>query len=109
MQMGAEISLAAYEALVSVLRVLASTYFPRSFYLVEENEQFFSETEGRPQLDYMCVSLIQNMNDLLASGVLARTRRAVLLNIKVPIFLSFIKHIIFVAIVSDFWIVIIGL
>lgn len=83
MQMGAEISLAAYEALVSVLRVLASTYFPHSFYLVEENEQLFSEIEGRPRLDYMCVSFIQNINDLLGSGVLARTRRAVLLEIKV--------------------------
>lgn len=83
MQMGAEISLAAYEALVSVLRVLASTYFPHSFYLVEENEQLFSEIEGRPRLDYMCISFIQNINDLLGSGVLARTRRAVLLEIKV--------------------------
>ncbi|KAL2573578.1 hypothetical protein AAZV13_17G136200 [Glycine max] len=81
-EMGAEISLAAYEALVSVLRVLASTYFPHSFYLVEENEQLFSEIEGRPRLDYMCVSFIQNINDLLGSGVLARTRRAVLLEIK---------------------------
>ncbi|KAL2962449.1 hypothetical protein AAZX31_17G143900 [Glycine max] len=81
-EMGAEISLAAYEALVSVLRVLASTYFPHSFYLVEENEQLFSEIEGRPRLDYMCISFIQNINDLLGSGVLARTRRAVLLEIK---------------------------
>ncbi|KAK7330831.1 hypothetical protein VNO77_25035 [Canavalia gladiata] len=79
---GAEISLAAYEALVFVLRVLASAYFPHSSDLVEENEQLFSETEGRPQLDYMCVSLIQNINDLLGAGFLARTRRAVLLDIK---------------------------
>ncbi|KAK7386290.1 hypothetical protein VNO78_26419 [Psophocarpus tetragonolobus] len=81
-EIGAEISLAAYEALVSVLRVLASTYFAHSRYLVEESEQLFSETEGRPHLDYMCVSFIQNINDLLGSGVLARTRRAVLLDIK---------------------------
>ncbi|KAJ1415056.1 hypothetical protein SESBI_18418 [Sesbania bispinosa] len=78
----AEVCLAAYEALVSVLRVLASTYFPQSFYLIEENEQLFSETEGRPRLDYMCTSFIQNINDLLGAGILARTRRAVLLDTK---------------------------
>ncbi|XP_029129783.1 uncharacterized protein LOC109811274 [Cajanus cajan] len=81
--MGAEISLATYEALVSVVRVLASTYFPHFFNLVKENKQLCSETEGRPQLDYMCASFIQNINVLLGSGVLTRTRRAVLLDIKV--------------------------
>ncbi|XP_027337446.1 uncharacterized protein LOC113851166 [Abrus precatorius] len=79
---GAEISLAAYESLVSVLRVLASTYVPHSFYPIEENEQLFSEIEARPQLDYMYVSFIKNINDLLGAGVLARARRAVLLDIK---------------------------
>ncbi|XP_020231256.1 uncharacterized protein LOC109811829 isoform X1 [Cajanus cajan] len=81
-EMGAEISLAAYEALVSVVRVLASTYFPHFFNLDKENKQLCSETEGRPQLDYMCASFIQNINVLLGSGVLTRTRRAVLLDIK---------------------------
>ncbi|QCD81368.1 tRNA guanine-N1--methyltransferase [Vigna unguiculata] len=81
-EMGAEISLAAYEALVSILRVFASTFFPRSLYVVEESEQMFSEAEGRPRLDFMCLSFIQNINNLLGSGVLARTRRAVLLDIK---------------------------
>ncbi|KAL9326764.1 hypothetical protein ACSQ67_007409 [Phaseolus vulgaris] len=81
-EMGAEISLAAYEALVSILRVFASTFFPHFLYLVDESEQMFSEAEGRPPLDYMCLSFIQNINDLLGSGVLARTRRAVLLDIK---------------------------
>ncbi|KAK7251820.1 hypothetical protein RIF29_35366 [Crotalaria pallida] len=79
---GAEICLAAHEALVSALRVLASSYFSQSSNLIEENEQLFSETEGRPQLDCMFVSFIQNINDILGAGVLARTRRAVLLDIK---------------------------
>jgi len=96
--MGAEISLAAYEALVSILKVFVSTFFPHSLYLVEESEQMFSETEGRSQLDYMCLSFIQNINDLLGSGVLARSRRAVLLDIKVPFFLFCHKADIFVAI-----------
>jgi len=103
--MGAEISLAAYEALVSILRVFASTFFPHFLYLVDESEQMFSEAEGRPPLDYMCLSFIQNINDLLGSGVLARTRRAVLLDIKVPFSLFRHKADIFVAIFSDFWIV----
>ncbi|KAG2408431.1 uncharacterized protein HKW66_Vig0032530 [Vigna angularis] len=81
-EMGAEISLAAYEALVSILRVFASTFFPRYLYVVEESEEMFSEAEGRPRLDFMCLSFIQNINNLLGSGVLARTRRAVLLDIK---------------------------
>ncbi|CAL0331179.1 unnamed protein product [Lupinus luteus] len=81
-EIGAEICLAAYEALVSVLRVLASTNFPQSLHLIEENEQLLSETDGMPQLDSMFASFIQNMNDLLGTGVLARTRRAVLLDIK---------------------------
>ena len=85
MQTRAEICLAAYEALVFVLRVLASTCFHKSMYLIEENEKMFSYAEGRPQFDFMFVSFIQNINDLLRAGVLARTRRAVLLDIKVLI------------------------
>ncbi|KAK7406678.1 hypothetical protein VNO78_08307 [Psophocarpus tetragonolobus] len=54
-EIGAEISLATYEALVSILKVLASTYFAHSCCLVEESEQLFPETEGRPHLDYMGV------------------------------------------------------
>jgi hypothetical protein len=86
MQTQAEVCLAAYEALVPVLKVLASTYCTQSFYLIEENEQLFSDIEGRPQLDCMCVSFIQNINDLIGAGILARTRRAVLLDIKVNLF-----------------------
>lgn len=93
MQAQAEVCLAAYEALVPVLKVIASTYCTQSFFLIEENEQLFSDIEGRPQLDYMCVSLIQNINDLLGAGILARTRRAVLLDIKVLIYLYVLGHI----------------
>ncbi|CAL5197917.1 unnamed protein product [Lathyrus oleraceus] len=78
----AEVCLAAYESLVPVLKVLASTYCIQSFNLIEENEQLFSDIEGRPQLDCMCGSFIQNINDLLGAGILARSRRAVLLDIK---------------------------
>lgn len=85
MQTHAEVNLAAYETLVPVLRVLASTYCTQSFYLIEENKQLFSEIEVKPELDYLCASFIKNINDLLGAGILARTRRAVLLDIKVLI------------------------
>ncbi|KAK4262528.1 hypothetical protein QN277_028078 [Acacia crassicarpa] len=78
----AEIFLAAYEALVFVLRVLASTYFSQSSFLIMENEKLFLEAEGRPQLDFMLLSFVQNINNLLEVGFLARTRRAVLLDLK---------------------------
>ncbi|KAL1371104.1 hypothetical protein HN51_001329 [Arachis hypogaea] len=78
----AEIHLAAYEALVFGLKVLASPCFPGSMYLIKENENILSDTEGRPWLDSMCGAFFQNINDLLRTGVLARTRRAVLLDIK---------------------------
>ncbi|KAK7406677.1 hypothetical protein VNO78_08306 [Psophocarpus tetragonolobus] len=89
---GAEISLATYEALVSIMRVLASTYFAHSCCLVEESEQLFPETEGRPHLDYMGVYFIQNINDLLGFRVLARTQRVVLLDIA-TIFLFVMRYI----------------
>lgn len=85
MQIEAEICLAAYEALVFVLRVLASTYFSQSLFLIMENEKLFLETEGRTQLDYMILSFSRNINDLLEVGFLARSRRAVLLDCKVLI------------------------
>jgi tRNA guanosine-2'-O-methyltransferase len=100
MQTQAEVCLAAYEALVPVLKVLSSTYCSQSFHLIDENEQLFSETEGGPQLDRMCVSFVQNINDLLGAGILARTRRAVLLDIKVVIFLSSGAYIF---LPYDFW------
>lgn len=103
MQTHAEVNLAAYETLVPVLRVLASTYCTQSFYLIEENKQLFSEIEVKPELDYLCVSFIQNINDLLGAGILARTRRAVLLDIKVLIS-NFPQVHIFIAILSDSWI-----
>ncbi|KAK7406674.1 hypothetical protein VNO78_08303 [Psophocarpus tetragonolobus] len=91
-EIGAEISLATYEALVSIMRVLASTYFAHSCCLVEESEQLFPETEGRPHLDYMGVYFIQNINDLLGFRVLARTQRVVLLDIA-TIFLFVMRYI----------------
>ncbi|KAF7828486.1 putative methyltransferase TARBP1 [Senna tora] len=78
----AEMCLAAYEALVFVLRILASTYFSQSLNLIEENKKLFLEIGGCPQLDSLLLSFIHNFNNLLGVGFLARTRRAVLLDWK---------------------------
>lgn len=87
-QIESEMCLAAYEALVFVLRVLASSFFSQSTHLIEENKKLLLETGGRPLLDSMLESFIHNINNLLAVGFLARTRMAVLLDWKVLISLS---------------------
>lgn len=83
-QTGAEICLAAYEALAYALRALASVFSPQTLDFVTDNDkQLLSKVEGKPLLDSLVLSFLQNINDLLAVGVLVRTRRAVLMNWKV--------------------------
>lgn len=83
-QTGAEIYLAAYEALASALRALASVFSPRFLDFIRENDKkLLSEVEGKPLFDFLVLSFLQNINGLLALGVLVRTRRAVLMNWKV--------------------------
>ncbi|KAF9689746.1 hypothetical protein SADUNF_Sadunf01G0124300 [Salix dunnii] len=82
-EVGAEICLAAYEALAPVLRALVSTSSPLSLDLIRENDEFSAPAEEvKCCLDSLALSFLQNINNLLAVGVLARTRRAVLLNQK---------------------------
>ncbi|XP_029120003.1 uncharacterized protein [Elaeis guineensis] len=80
---GAEIRLAAYEALACVLKAL-STYFNPSCldFVMAYNESHFSNDEVKPLLDPLVLCFLHNINDLLANGVLARSRRAVLMNWK---------------------------
>ncbi|XP_038975509.1 uncharacterized protein LOC103710780 [Phoenix dactylifera] len=80
---GAEIRLAAYEALACVLKAL-STYFNTSCldFVMAYNESHFSSEEVKPLLDLLVLCFLHNINDLLAIGVLARSRRAVLMNWK---------------------------
>ena len=86
-QSGAEIRLAAYEALACVLKAL-STYFNPSCldFVMAYNESHFSNDEVKPLLDPLVLCFLHNINDLLANGVLARSRRAVLMNWKVKMF-----------------------
>uniref|UniRef100_A0A2P2MML6 Uncharacterized protein LOC105632355 isoform X3 n=1 Tax=Rhizophora mucronata TaxID=61149 RepID=A0A2P2MML6_RHIMU len=80
---GAEILLAAYEALAQVLRALVSLFSPLALDLLRQNQKLLaSAVEAKPCLDLLVLSFLQNINNLLAVGVLARTRRAVLLNWK---------------------------
>ncbi|XP_062146057.1 uncharacterized protein LOC133854045 isoform X2 [Alnus glutinosa] len=80
---GAEICLAAYEALTPVLRALVSIFSPQVLDTIRENDKvLLPKVEGTPLLDSLALSFLQNINTLLAVGVLARARRAVLMNAK---------------------------
>ncbi|KAG7955620.1 hypothetical protein I3843_11G082000 [Carya illinoinensis] len=80
---GAEICVAGYEALAPALRALASVFSPQVLDAIRENDNFLlPKLEGTLLLDSLALSFLQNINNLLAVGVLARTRRAVLLNWK---------------------------
>ncbi|GMN30914.1 hypothetical protein TIFTF001_003022 [Ficus carica] len=82
-EMGAEICLAAYEALSYGLRALASVFSTQTLDFVSDNDkQLLSKVEGKPLLDSLILSFLQNVNDLLSVGVLVRTRRAVLMHWK---------------------------
>ena len=82
--MGAEICLAAYEALSYGLRALASVFSPQTLdFVSDKDKQLLSKVEGKPLLDSLVLSFLQNINDLLSVGVLVRTRRAVLMHWKV--------------------------
>ncbi|KAJ4826548.1 hypothetical protein Tsubulata_039607 [Turnera subulata] len=80
---GAELSLAAYEALAPALQALVSTFSPLSLDLIRENDKSLQPgREAELWLDRLVLSFLQNVNDLLAVAVLARSRRAVLLKWK---------------------------
>ncbi|KAL5551309.1 hypothetical protein UlMin_001485 [Ulmus minor] len=79
----AEICLAAFEAVAPALRALAPAFSPQTCDFIRENDNLLQgETEGKPLLDPLILSFVQNINDLLSVGVLVRTRRAVLMNWK---------------------------
>lgn len=77
---GAEVCLAAYEALASALKALVG---PQALCFFKKNDKLMlSAVEGKPLLDSWVQAFLQNINALLAAGVLARARRAILLNWK---------------------------
>ncbi|XWS49177.1 hypothetical protein CRYUN_Cryun13aG0141400 [Craigia yunnanensis] len=79
----AEVCIAAYEALAPALKAFVSAFSPQTLDLFRENcKSLLPAIEGKPWLDSLVLSFLQNINDLLAVGFMARTRRAVLLNWK---------------------------
>ncbi|XVE57547.1 hypothetical protein DITRI_Ditri04bG0099200 [Diplodiscus trichospermus] len=79
----AEICLAAYEALAPALKALVSAFSPQTLGLFRENcKSLLPSISGESWLDSLVLSFLQNINDLLAVGFMARSRRAVLLNWK---------------------------
>lgn len=104
-QTGAEICLAAYEALAPVVRVLVSVLSPHTLACIRENDNpLLPDVEGKPVLDSFVCSFLQNINNLLAVGLLVRTRRAVLMNWKVfpslYYFKVFFLYLVFVSFLS---------
>lgn len=84
LQIGAEIHLAAYEALAPVLKAVISVFSPLALDLIGENDKsMLQKAEGKPLLDSLVLTFLQDINSLLGFGALARTRRAILMNWKV--------------------------
>ncbi|PON64645.1 tRNA/rRNA methyltransferase [Parasponia andersonii] len=81
-EIGAEICLAAYEALASALRALVSVFSFQTLDFIKENDKLLSKAEDNALLDFLVLPFLQNINGLLAVGVLVRTRCAVLMNWK---------------------------
>ncbi|KAI3973692.1 hypothetical protein MKX01_031112 [Papaver californicum] len=79
---GAEVRLAAYEALAPVLKAMNSAGSPLVLDLILAHDQALPKVEGKPLLDSFVLSFLQNINDLISVGALTRSRRAVLMNWK---------------------------
>ncbi|KAL6648997.1 hypothetical protein ACP70R_013221 [Stipagrostis hirtigluma subsp. patula] len=76
---GAELHLAAYEALAYVLAVLSSA---RSSQFLEFVEGKKTNQADKFSLDILVTTFLNNINYLLTDGILTRSRRAVLMNWK---------------------------
>ncbi|MCL7028571.1 hypothetical protein MKW94_000347 [Papaver nudicaule] len=79
---GAEVRLAAYEALAPVLKAINSARPPLVMDLILANDQVLPKVEGKPLLDSFVLSFLQNINDVISVGALTRSRRAVLMKWK---------------------------
>ncbi|XP_047325070.1 uncharacterized protein LOC124928866 [Impatiens glandulifera] len=79
----AEIYLGAYEALSHVLKTIVFAFTPLSLDIVINNDKLLSSNaECCGPLDGLALSFVQNISDLIAVEHLARSRRAVLINMK---------------------------
>ncbi|XP_057476407.1 uncharacterized protein LOC130764285 [Actinidia eriantha] len=79
----AEIWLAAYEALAHGLKAIVLAFPSLALDLIMENHKPSSgNAEGKPLLDSLVLSFLQNINNLIAGEKLVRSRRAILMNWK---------------------------
>ncbi|CAH9086609.1 unnamed protein product [Cuscuta europaea] len=82
-EIGAEISLAAYEAVGNALKEMASIFPLVSLDPLKLNDVLpLSEAQDKLSLDSFFSAFLPNINNLICSGMLVRTRRAVLLHWK---------------------------
>ncbi|RID78033.1 hypothetical protein BRARA_A00891 [Brassica rapa] len=78
----AEIYLAAFEALAAVLNAFVSLCSARAFNLLENDNTLLAMVDGEYWLQSSVPAFLHNINHLLTAGLLARSRRAVLLSWK---------------------------
>lgn len=78
----AEVCLAAFEALAAVLNAFVSLCSARAFNLLENDNTLLDMVDGEYWLQASVPAFLHNINHLLTAGLLARSRRAVLLSWK---------------------------
>ncbi|KAJ0236798.1 tRNA/rRNA methyltransferase [Hirschfeldia incana] len=78
----AEVCLAAFEALSAVLNAFVSLCSARAFNLLENDNTLLAMVDGEYWLQASVPAFLHNINHLLTAGLLARSRRAVLLSWK---------------------------
>lgn len=94
-ELEAEICLAAYEAVAGALEGLLSMFNLLLDHVTEDDELTSLKADGKPVLNSLLRTLLQNINNIIAVGNLARARRAVLLNWKwicIELLLSIPNH-----------------
>lgn len=79
----AEIRLGAYEALAHILKELVSVFSPLSLdVFMDDRKPCVSEADDKATLDTLVQTFLQSVNNLIETGNLVRTRRAILTNWK---------------------------
>ncbi|CAN7109062.1 unnamed protein product [Brassica rapa subsp. narinosa] len=78
----AEIYLAAFETLAAVLNAIVSLCSARAFNLLENDNTLLATVDGEYWLQASVPAFLHTINHLLTAGLLARSRRAVLLSWK---------------------------
>ncbi|KAH0448169.1 hypothetical protein IEQ34_021969 [Dendrobium chrysotoxum] len=79
---GSELCLAAYEALAYVLKTLSANFGSSDFSLLMDYYMSECPNIEKPLLDHLVLYFLNGINDLLANGLLTRSRRAVLMDWK---------------------------